>query len=106
MTFDIVEGNDLGHFRIDGYVQWIDMLSVVIVLEVHVSSVCMLCVYTCRDNLVTTQALEYDIASSGNQSYTLRIIVNDTMHYDDVTLTVDVVDINDNEPAFENTTYL
>lgn len=53
---------------------------------------------------MTVRELDFDLVTI-NQTYTLQVIVNDTDHYDDLILDIQVVDINDNNPVFENTSY-
>ena len=55
--------------------------------------------------LQTTVALDFDLATSGVDRYTLTVRVNDTENADFVQVTVIVRDINDNDPVFANDTY-
>ncbi len=58
----------------------------------------------CRMNLVTTRMLDFD-NTTVNQTYTLTVTVNDTVHEDTIIVDVVVMDLNDNNPIFENATY-
>ena len=55
-------------------------------------------------NLVTTRMLDYD-NTTVNQSFTLTVTVNDTTHEDTIIVDIVVMDLNDNNPVFENATY-
>ena len=55
--------------------------------------------------LQTTVALNYDLATSGINQYTLLVSVNDTENVDFIRVTVMVQDINDNDPVFANDSY-
>ncbi len=55
-------------------------------------------------NLVTTRMLDFD-NTTVNQTYTLTVTVNDTVHEDTIIVDVVVMDLNDNNPIFENATY-
>lgn len=54
---------------------------------------------------MTVRDLDFDLVTI-NQTYTLQVIVNDSVNYDDLTLDVHVIDINDNSPVFDNSSYL
>ncbi len=58
-----------------------------------------------RLNLETTQTerLDFDNATL-NSTFTLRVTVNDTVQIDTITVDISIVDLNDNNPVFENTT--
>ncbi len=53
---------------------------------------------------MTTRRLDFDNATL-NTSFTLRVTVNDTVHIDSITVDISVVDLNDNNPVFVNSTY-
>ena len=54
--------------------------------------------------MVTSVELDYDLYPDLRMQE-LTIVVNDTVYTDQITLTVELVDINDNAPLFENTSY-
>lgn len=58
-----------------------------------------------RAQLQTTVPLNFDLRTSGTISYSLIVSVNDTEHVDYVEVNVMVLDINDNDPMFDNDTY-
>ena len=55
--------------------------------------------------LVTTIMLDHDLMTPGTKDYRLTVTVNDTENAASLIVNIHVVDINDNEPVFENTTY-
>ena len=55
--------------------------------------------------MVTAARLDYDDEMSGIREQTLTISVNDTLFTDEMTLVIQLQDINDNSPAFLNDSY-
>ena len=49
--------------------------------------------------------LNYDLTTPETRNYRLTVTVNDTENAADIIINVQVIDINDNDPLFENTTY-
>lgn len=64
--------------------------------------VCIVCRYT--GVLTTTIDLDYDLVTT-DRFPTLNVSVNDTEFIAFLTVNVEVVDINDNSPVFDNDTY-
>ena len=54
---------------------------------------------------MTAAILNRDVANISFRQYTLTVTVNDTTHADIVTVFINLVDINDNDPIFGNTSY-
>lgn len=53
--------------------------------------------------LITNRRLDYDMS---NRQFTLRIEVNDSVVAPVLTVVIDITDINDNDPVFDNTSYV
>jgi len=79
LSYEITNGNDLGHFRLNEPAQ--------------------------PDVLVTNIMLDHDLTTTGTRDYNLTVTVNDTENAAFLIINVQVIDINDNDPMFENTTY-
>lgn len=62
---------------------------------------------TCRETGVinTTIDLDFELSLRSSRFPTLNISVNDTEFVEFLTVNIEVVDINDNSPQFENVTY-
>jgi len=54
---------------------------------------------------VTDIMLDHDLTTTGTRDYNLTVTVNDTENAAFLIIHVQVIDINDNDPMFENTTY-
>ena len=54
--------------------------------------------------MVTSVELDYDLYPD-LRVQELTIVVNDTVYTDQITLTVELLDVNDNTPQFENSSY-
>ena len=58
----------------------------------------------CRNRIVTSNKLDFDLRPDLRVQI-LTIVVNDTLFTDEIILTVQLMDINDNSPVFQNQTY-
>jgi len=58
-----------------------------------------------RNVLVTNIMLDHDLTTTGTQDYSPTVTVNDTENAAFLIVHVQVIDINDNDPIFENRTY-
>lgn len=73
-----------------------------IILSYYTYNVIM-CNY--RNTIVTVEEnLDYEQRPNLREQ-TLTIVVNDTVYTDEITLTINLVDINDNTPVFLNSSY-
>ena len=57
-----------------------------------------------RNVIITSARIDYDDIAEFREQ-TLMISVNDTLFTDDMTLTIQLQDINDNSPVFLNQSY-
>ena len=55
--------------------------------------------------MVTLSRLDYDERPGLQEPIMLTIVVNDTLFTDEMILTIQLVDINDNSPVFQNESY-
>lgn len=53
---------------------------------------------------MTSMRLDYDLNPELREQV-LTIVVNDTLFTDEATITIQLIDINDNTPKFQNDTY-
>ena len=94
-TFYITSGNELGNFTFDTESEYVSASQ-----HSHSLYRC----FFCRNVIVTSMKLDYDLHHELRQQ-TLTIVVNDTLFTDEATVTIQLVDINDNAPVFQNDSY-